>query len=253
MPQCQLCLFEKPLVKAHIVPEAFWRRMRAKNETPIIYSTVEGYTPKRAPIGVYDELLLCAECDRKIGRWDDYAQSVLAQNPKNAEYLMAGEERVAFILKSVDYKTLKLFFISLLWRAGISNQPFFQEVSLGPFQERLRTLILNEDPGDPDEFSVILFMWEGKGNQLVGSPRKRRLEGRLYYDFTFGGYSPTIKVDKQLTPARVKDYILRPNCDLLVFVEKFAGSALVKRAQRALEASRRTLQERKKGRKQSRH
>jgi hypothetical protein len=59
---------------------------------------------------------------------------------------------------SFDSRMLKLFAISLLWRAAVASHPFFRNVTVEARQEaRLREMILNQDPGEISEFGCLLF------------------------------------------------------------------------------------------------
>ena len=51
---------------------------------------------------------------------------------------------------------LKLFLMSLLWRAGVAKGDFFRCVKLGPHQERLREMLHAEDPSEPDEYGCLI-------------------------------------------------------------------------------------------------
>lgn len=49
---CKLCGETKPLVKSHIISEAFWREVRNNNQIPLLISSGQNQIPKKAPIGV---------------------------------------------------------------------------------------------------------------------------------------------------------------------------------------------------------
>ena len=76
-------------------------------------------------------------------------------------------------IKGIDYKKFKLFLLSILWRAGISNLPIFRKVTLGKHQEILRERILTNDPGSPDEYLCAIFTYLHKNklpHQIVAEP-----------------------------------------------------------------------------------
>ena len=76
MAQCRLCAEDRKLVKAHVIPEAFFRVLRAGGETPILISNVANTYPKRSPIGVYDQNILCEDCETMFSQVDDYNKPV---------------------------------------------------------------------------------------------------------------------------------------------------------------------------------
>ena len=88
---CRLCFSAKKLVKAHVIPEAFFRVLRNGSESPLIVSGSAKFYPKRSPIGVYDQYILCEECEKKFGVVDDYGIKVfLAQREQLFQPVLGG-------------------------------------------------------------------------------------------------------------------------------------------------------------------
>jgi hypothetical protein len=84
------------------------------------------------------EELLCADCERHIGRYESYASRVFYGTPKiNVSPVPGG-----LLLNGLDYKMLKLFFLSLLWRFAITKIEQYKGADLGPYTEKLRERIL---------------------------------------------------------------------------------------------------------------
>ena len=59
------------------------------------------------------------------------------------------ESTPTYEIADFDYARLKLFFISVLWRAHLSQDQFFDAVDLGPWQSTARQMIWEGDPGLP--------------------------------------------------------------------------------------------------------
>ncbi len=70
---CQYCGETGKLIKAHVIPAAFFRRLRDGQDPPRLLTNKEKEYPKRMPIGVYDSNILCEACESRFGDWDDYA------------------------------------------------------------------------------------------------------------------------------------------------------------------------------------
>jgi hypothetical protein len=134
---CKLCDQEKKLIKAHIIPEGFFRPLQSESRAAEIHTNTIGVHPKRSPIGIYDKNILCEDCDGKLGVWDEYAQKLLLQNFNEDNALYDNKEKIAYKIKDYDYIIIKLFFISLLWRASITTQEYFDRIVVGPFEEKL--------------------------------------------------------------------------------------------------------------------
>ncbi len=104
-----------------------FRPLNTTNKAPEIFSNTNGVFPKKISTGIYDKDILCEQCDRCIGLWDDYANKILIQNFSEKCAVYHKGIKVAYKIDNYDYKKLKLFFISLLWRALISEREFYKK------------------------------------------------------------------------------------------------------------------------------
>lgn len=181
---CRLCHMKSKLCKSHIIPEFFFRPMY--DEKGIVYkiSANPGDRTQFRQNGP-KEKLLCVNCEQHINRFEEYAHSVFY---KNMVYQDTGTPN-EIMLTQLDYNKLKLFQLSILWRAAVASDPVFSRVSLGPHAERLRKMILSDDPGDVHEYGCILvgLMDEQAGTfDAVMQPEKGRVGGQISYRFIFG-------------------------------------------------------------------
>ena len=221
--KCKLCGLEKKLVKAHIIPEAFFRPLRSEKKAPLLIRP--GDYVKRAPIGVYDKTILCEDCEATFGVWDNYGQSLLIQNFKNAQPFIEGDIVYGYIYDSYDYDKLKLFFISVLWRASVSNLEFFNTVSLNVFEDYAKDLILNKNPGSADDFSVMLARFdELDGQRIILNPQPTRIQSINYFVFYLTGFVAHIKVDKRKITGVQRKFIMSPGQALPVVRRPFDES-----------------------------
>lgn len=213
---CKGCNQNKKLVRAHIIPESFFRDLRGDENTLKLISNVKGEHTKKAPIGIYDKEILCRECEDKFQNLDDYAAKTLIGNTK-IEVLKKHNSLAGYKIPNIDYDLLKLFIISLLWRASISKQGFFSKVSLGPFEEQAKKLIWDESAGKKDEFSFVLAKFDGNGtiSKTVLDPHQERWFGKRYYRFYIGSFILYVKCDSQATPEQWEKFI-PDNRDLLI-------------------------------------
>lgn len=152
---CQLCRQDVTLIDAHIIPRPFFRT-KEPGGVPRFLSNTKGTYPKRAPIGIYDPGILCATCDGRLGRWDEYGLELFLQRLGDFTPVLKGDDVVAFRQDSFDYSRLRLFVLSVLWRAHLSSHDMFRRVDLGERAARLRDMIDSETPGDSTEFSIAL-------------------------------------------------------------------------------------------------
>jgi len=221
---CKYCGQEKKLIDAHIIPEAFFRPLLNEKDPPQLMTNIGGIFPKRVRKGIYDKTILCRECEDNFAPWDDYAQSLLLQRLKDARALRHGGEIAGLAFPNYDYTKLKLFFISVLWRASVSTQRFYEKIQLGPFEPHAKELIERKDPGLPDDFSVTLAHFEEKIGMVPLDPYREKYFGINFCRFYLGGYVALIKTDKRPSPSQIGDLALGKSDKLYIISRRFFQS-----------------------------
>lgn len=206
---CKLCGEDRKLVKAHIIPEGFFRPLRLGSTVPELHSNTNGVFPKKSPIGVYDKNILCDKCDKYIGLWDDYAHKLLIQNFSEQFAVYERDTKVAYKINDYDYKKLKMFFISVLWRASISSQQFYQRIKIGSHEQIIKEMIINDDPGDPYDYAVSLAKFIDPEVKGMLDPHKTKFDGINYCQFYITGFVLYIKTDKRNPPDFLKELCLK--------------------------------------------
>lgn len=215
--KCQFCGNEKKLIKAHIIPEGFFRRLYSGEQPLILVTNKAGEYRRRVPIGVYDRTIVCRDCERIWEPWDNYVQQLLGEQLLNVQVRYDSNGRkLASVVNQFDYKKLKLFFISIIWRASVSNIPFFSRVSLGPFEEVAKTMIYNTNPGSDEDFGVILSRFDHPLGKPIADPYKTTLLDVNYYRFFLASYIADIKVDEKSTPASLSSFTIAHNRPLVI-------------------------------------
>ena len=59
-------------------------------------------------------------------------------------------------IADVEYKPFKLFMMTQLWRMGVATGDWWEKVRLGPQEEKLRAMLLAEDPGTPNQYACAI-------------------------------------------------------------------------------------------------
>ena len=84
MPICKYCSENTKLVKSHIIPEAFFRPLRTEEgASPLLITNLPNQYPKKSPVGVYYQGILCKGCEGKFAEVDDYGAKILIQSVKD--------------------------------------------------------------------------------------------------------------------------------------------------------------------------
>lgn len=205
--QCRLCFSNKKLVKAHIIPEAFFRVLRDGDESPLIVSGAAKSYTQRSPIGVYDNYILCEECEKRFGSLDDYGIKIfLTQREQLFQPVFDNNKTVAFQGKNIDQKLLVQFLVATLWRASVSTHTFYKRVNLGPHEEAARNMILEPHHIIPSVFAAVLSCWNASEelksmtSGLMDPFVDKWHNGANAYRVYFGQIVAYIKVDQRPTP-----------------------------------------------------
>lgn len=159
---CALCRLPAQLRRSHILPKFTQRRLK-QNGARILRKN--SATAPVVPVQDFAcESLLCAECETRISRWEDCAARVFNQSRKlDLPPLPQGQ---GYVIKDLDYHRLKLYLLSLLWRMGVSSLPEFRHVCLGSHEERIRRMLLSNDPGNANDYGCTLDVVTDCGTRI---------------------------------------------------------------------------------------
>ena len=131
---------------------------------------------------------------------------------------------MVYVVENFEYKKLKLFFISLLWRASVSKQQFFSKISLGEFENIAKEHIAKGDPGDKEDFGVTLAKFDHPLAKSILDPHDDKQSDVNYYRFYLGSYIAYIKVDTKPAPSPLSLIAIAPNKPLYIIYRDFSKS-----------------------------
>lgn len=195
MGKCRLCLQEKKLIKAHIIPEFLHQGM--KDDNNIFYNVTYNLdtlkdNAQKIQTGEFDKDILCADCDNRIlgSDYEKYAQvTMYGKNikpeiaPVCKNYKNPDDGAEYSICTNIDYGKMKLFLLSMLWRASVSKRKAFQEVNLGEkHEERIRSLLYNGIVPPENEYPIMMTSFMRTAHDLknvIGQPKRVRFKGGL--------------------------------------------------------------------------
>lgn len=221
--KCKFCGIESALIKAHIIPAGFFRRIQLGKEALEVITNTAGEYTKRSQLGEYDRIV-CCKCEAIWQEWDNYAQELLAEEPLNGTARYRGNRKICYVVDNYEYKKLKLFFISLVWRASVSSRKFFARVSLCQFEDKAKQHIVNNDPGGSEDFSVVLSKFDHPLSKAILDPYMYDNSGVNYVRFYLASYMADIKVDNKPTPVPLSQSIMAENRPLYIICRDFNKS-----------------------------
>ena len=195
--KCRLCLQNKELLtESHIIPDFMYSGIFDAKHA--LYKIDLEEFNKSQPIysGEYESNILCQNCDNIIfGQLENYARKIFYGGPSSHNecikfYKEKQNDILIYCVSGVDYSKFKLFLLSILWRASISRREFFEFVSLGPYEEEIRQMIIGNNPKEEKRFPCIISHIPNvvKGS-LVSQPIRNKKQGTSYSfiinEFTF--------------------------------------------------------------------
>lgn len=215
---CALCHKRKKLKNSHIIPEFFFKPLyNEKHRFQVIPSINEekvSYEQKGKR-----ENLLCEECEGKISKYERYTSQLFYGSN---EVFNTDENPIR--IEGIDYKKFKLFQLSLLFRASVSNLDFFKKVNLGPHEEKIRRMLNDENPGGENDYPCIILIPETRGrlmsDKLILTPEEiKKFEGHRQYRFILGGCFWVYIVSSHTSMFSFKKFFLKENGELLIPIE----------------------------------
>lgn len=225
---CKLCDNYCRFVKSHIIPIAFYKNpIITGDRLNKVFSELECKTEPRQN-GIF-EYFLCVECENRFQKCDNLAYKLFYERSVQS-YTFLKNTDYSFLeikLSTNDVKLLKLFFISLLWRAQASGRKEFKSVQLGKYMENAKLSIIKEDPSyfqeidiafskfkkiNPERELAFLFPIKQKFTDCFGNS----VNG---YRICFPLYTCFIKVDQKPFPKELNQCSIE-TLNAMVIIER---------------------------------
>ncbi|MCC6963008.1 MAG: hypothetical protein IT585_07130 [candidate division Zixibacteria bacterium] len=154
---CALCDCITTLVDSHIIPEFVYRNARVYNEDHTftafrIDCDGHGEILGDRRNGIYEKLL-CEKCESKLAGLDDYAAKAMWGGTR----LGFSHGELGSTVHGIDYRRMKLFELSLLWRIAVSQRIEFDNIRLLTGHERkLRHALQTTSPLRQNDYGCAL-------------------------------------------------------------------------------------------------
>ena len=211
--RCKLCGKKISLIKSHIIPEGFYTNIY-DDKSRLNYSSESRKHLKYEQKG-YRENLLCERCDGNIlGNYDKYAIEVI----RDRKHIVEENNDRHFLWSGLDFNKFKLFHLSILWRAHISNNRTKGIHLSQKKQHEVKKCLLKGEIPKNDHFSLWGFcLINPRHNNEVtdkiitfgntyqfGNTRKIKV-----YVFIFGGFAWNYSFDKTCDMNLIKNIVFK--------------------------------------------
>jgi len=213
---CKLCNVETDLKKSHILPEFFYSGIYDEKHRILEITDDSERTIQK---GLREDLF-CQACETKLSRYEGYAATLIRDIP-NFQTDSSGR----FIYsENIDYSSFKLFQLSILWRASISKNPDFAQVSLGPHEEKVHQMLIQETPGEPFEYGCIMMTILDPMliHKVISSPVRVKPKpfGHTVYKFMTGNLTWLFFVTSHSVSAQAQEFFLQDTGLLRIWLAK---------------------------------
>lgn len=216
LKSCSLCLQNKKLSKSHSIPNAAFKSLLKSNNGNAISIYADTDTPIQYMNDSWADQILCHDCENFLNEtYEKYSISLL--RGKNSGISFHG---YGFTLsKTVEIWRFRLFLISILWRASISEHKSYGKVVLPNYiKDEIRNYLLTKKD-IPDRLVTVcvrqIFDSEtGKFSRsqlddFITSPYYRKNKDSYSFCFVFLGifleiHFPGLKFKKRISQGVLK-------------------------------------------------
>jgi hypothetical protein len=209
-----------PTIRAHLIPKAFALDIREGGPDMKVGSINQpGFKFSKA--GFFDDNILCAECDGRIGVFDDYAVTFCRAFEDNRQ-MIAND---IFSIEPVDTDRLVRFAVSVCWRYSISTLPNTNKINLGPFEENFQKIIFGNQPVE-SEPSLVIWANRSRLNvqKIAFAPTMHRHLDRRHCSMILAGLSFILKVDSRPLPSSIRQLCINGKDRIVSGYKPFDGS-----------------------------
>ena len=181
---CKLTGTRGEFVKSHIIPRAFSDRIFG--QTARVQLGQLGRLPILRRTSWYDDNIVTAEGEEILQRVDGAFVKEAEElgltwryfpfSDKAKQKPLDGEDIVSIELDHSRWDRVRLFSLSLLWRAAVSRRPEFSEIWLDPIALRKLTKIVRGEIGAHEfDFPTTLVLLTEQGQPQNMTPLRQRM------------------------------------------------------------------------------
>lgn len=227
MLQCKYCGHHyTKLAKAHIIPRSFFKIIRGSEKHSVELIVKENDEKQKFwQSGFHDSRIVCNDCEKLFNKFDTHGYDVLSA-VLSKKIICNDLVYPSYLIENFDYHKLKLFFLSMLWRAHASSLPFFSHVNLGSHESILRSNISSGIAPLSNEYEIVLFHLINQSYpNVIIPPWKDKDNGVNIYRFYLPNLIALIKVDNQPLPQHYNSLVLKETPPYHLFFYSFIDSS----------------------------
>ena len=166
--RCKRCNSPRPLAESHVIPAAFFRQIQRESPILLQIGWAEDTYQQKLRKGAYVTDILCPACDNWLNQeYEQQAIRALVQGHGVTSVYFVREDIQFWRMDDVNLDRLKLFLLSILWRAHLTEMGPCRGFSLGEAAGRIQQMVLGQEAGAADEFSLLATRFDKIGRAHV--------------------------------------------------------------------------------------
>lgn len=229
MPICQLCLEEKKLIKAHLLPKNILQRIAGSERR---YVSAELHNLKNHQYkqdDYWDKDILCQPCDNTFSPVEQYFHNFITGHAYNPDEIIRNNDEEILIYHNIDEIKFRLFPLITLWRMSISKTRSCVGVSLGPLEKLVYNEIKLLDPGPNNFFPFTIYSLKDLNDAratFIGNPLPIKIKGFMYYILPISDFIIMIRAGKNVSENIVEPTVKDGTLKIINF-KGIAGTSLL--------------------------
>lgn len=185
-------------------------RPAGRGHTVLTASIEPRHYVTRIPTGIYSRIV-CHECEQSFKRGDDVLLQLLRTLHTGWPIPGDGGKVIAKVYPNVDVEQLHRGILATLFRAHHSDHHNYKTLSVEPYTEALRQLLLSPHSTLEAGFHVLLRIIEAPIGALTPNPYRQNLEGLDVCHLYFPHITAYIKLDPRSFIGPRDTWRLRPS------------------------------------------
>jgi hypothetical protein len=201
------CCDSTSFCKAHIIPQGFARTLSGPTGHNLAVSH-DGAKPANQPLGPFDQQILCANCDGKLGVFDQSAIGYCNSLP------MTGSAPTGRMFQGGAFNgaTFSLAMLAILWRASISSRAEWAGISLGRYENQAAAVLFGQaELTSFPVFDVIVMRYastDHDARKFIFPLLRIRSAGLNVFSWGVGGFQVLAKIDQRPFDRRLRPFIV---------------------------------------------
>ena len=216
--QCSLCGKRAKLVKSHIIPEWAWKPIYDKRHRLLRIASHHRQRVGFSHSGEWDKFL-CQPCEDSFKELDECGRAVIYSRPGEPTFgIETRESEYGADITGIDYLRMKLFQLSVLWKASVCKREFFSDVNVGEHESTIRAMLRERAPGDAIEYGCVMMSLTYQPNkplhEIIDKPATFREGKWTLVRFLFAGCIWIYVLHQDAHDFPLRKYFLTPGAPL---------------------------------------